>query len=422
MRGFSTKQLKRLNRPIDVTELYTRKKEGKEFTHITGWYAIAEANAIFGHAGWDRETIALERVFERARFDAVSCGYMARVRVTVRTAQGIVSREGTGFGHSSAAQLSDAHEYALKAAETDATKRALATFGARLGLSLYRQKPAGYFGNLGSADSIKCCLLAGDGSILDDKLTAESFASGLRQLIQQSKDAANIDSLISYNEPSLADLKNRFPKLQSRAGRHYSDILKQLAQDRKAAIIRAQEPPVNIQAPSEPSKPVEIAHASLTNGGLAPRVADADTLPMEVMGFPGPAAGQSIDKSLLTHSTERRIRSKQHLGFVSSKPCLVCEETPCHAHHITYAQARGLSVKVSDEFTVPLCIVHHNQVHQTRPERSWWAAQGLDPLEIAQSLWEETLRGLISPVVKIGQFQPDPLGANQEKDKAVKPS
>ncbi|MBA2588395.1 MAG: DUF968 domain-containing protein [Alphaproteobacteria bacterium] len=104
-------------------------------------------------------------------------------------------------------------------------------------------------------------------------------------------------------------------------------------------------------------------------------------------------------KSLLAHSTERRIRSKQHLAFVSSRPCLVCEQTPCHAHHITYAQPRGLSVKVSDEFTVPLCIAHHNQVHQAKPERSWWVAQGLEPLEIAATLWQETLRGLISQVV-----------------------
>ena len=74
MSGFSPRQLKRLNRPIDATEIYHRKRDGKEFTHITGWYAIAEANAIFGHAGWDRETVVLERVYERARSEMVSCG------------------------------------------------------------------------------------------------------------------------------------------------------------------------------------------------------------------------------------------------------------------------------------------------------------------------------------------------------------
>jgi hypothetical protein len=34
------------------------------------------------------------------------------------------------------------HDIALKAAETDATKRALATFGKPFGLELYRKSPA----------------------------------------------------------------------------------------------------------------------------------------------------------------------------------------------------------------------------------------------------------------------------------------
>jgi hypothetical protein len=28
---------------------------------------------------------------------------------------------------------------------------------------------------------------------------------------------------------------------------------------------------------------------------------------------------------------------------------------PTHPHHVRYAQSRGLSLKASDEFTVPLC-------------------------------------------------------------------
>ena len=43
---------------------------------------------------------------------------------------------------------------------------------------------------------------------------------------------------------------------------------------------------------------------------------------------------------------------------------------PSHAHHIRYAQSKGLSLKVSDEFTVPLCAIHHHQIHTTGKERS----------------------------------------------------
>jgi len=38
-------------------------------------------------------------------------------------------------------------------------------------------------------------------------------------------------------------------------------------------------------------------------------------------------------------------------------------DSPCHAHHLAFAQARGLSLKVSDEFTVPLYVIHHNALH-----------------------------------------------------------
>jgi hypothetical protein len=104
--------------------------------------------------------------------------------------------------------------------------------------------------------------------------------------------------------------------------------------------------------------------------------------------------GFSIDKSALLIPSERRLRSKAHLQFVASKPCLICEALPCHAHHITFAQPRGLSQKVSDEFTVPLCAVHHNELHALGNEASWWRGQGIEPVSRASELWRETWRAL----------------------------
>jgi hypothetical protein len=55
-----------------------------------------------------------------------------------------------------------------------------------------------------------------------------------------------------------------------------------------------------------------------------------------------------IDKSLLTISEPRRRRDKSHLRFVAKQPCLICERLPCDAHHLRFAQSRGLGLKVSD--------------------------------------------------------------------------
>ena len=55
-----------------------------------------------------------------------------------------------------------------------------------------------------------------------------------------------------------------------------------------------------------------------------------------------------------------------------------------------YAQARGLSLKVSDDFAVPLCAIHHQQLHKTTKEREWWHERRIDPLAAARDLWQES--------------------------------
>ena len=71
-----------------------------------------------------------------------------------------------------------------------------------------------------------------------------------------------------------------------------------------------------------------------------------------------------IDKSQLAIAEPKRLRDKAHLQFVASQPCLVCGRQPSDPHHLRFAQPRAIGLKVSDEFTVPLCRGHHRQVHQ----------------------------------------------------------
>jgi hypothetical protein len=90
----------------------------------------------------------------------------------------------------------------------------------------------------------------------------------------------------------------------------------------------------------------------------------------------------------LAHPKEPpRKRSKAHLLFVREQPCLVCQQTPCDAHHLKFAQPRALGRKVSDEFTVPLCRAHHQDLHRHGNERAWWANLQITPLAVARELW-----------------------------------
>ena len=105
--------------------------------------------------------------------------------------------------------------------------------------------------------------------------------------------------------------------------------------------------------------------------------------------IPDPSPGK-IDKSALTLAEPKRRRDKAHLRFVASQPCLVCGRHPSDPHHLRFAQPRALGVKVSDEFTVPLCRGHHRQLHQAGDEMAWWKALNIDALPVARQLWEQT--------------------------------
>ena len=88
---------------------------------------------------------------------------------------------------------------------------------------------------------------------------------------------------------------------------------------------------------------------------------------------------------------EVRRRNKAHLAFVGAQPCLVCNRSPCDAHHLKFAQPRSLGRKVSDEFTVPLCRDHHLDLHRHGNEIAWWANLQIAPIEVARELWQTTL-------------------------------
>lgn len=130
---------KELAKKLDPSTVKERVQGGARVSYIEGWHAIAEANRIFGHFEWHRETVDLRCVAERERKigrdqkDGWSVTYTARVRVTVDG----VTRDGCGAGHGIGIDLGECHESALKEAETDAMKRALMTFGNPFGLALY---------------------------------------------------------------------------------------------------------------------------------------------------------------------------------------------------------------------------------------------------------------------------------------------
>jgi len=158
--GFSPEQITALSGPLARANVKQRNQGGSSVSYIEGWVAIAEANRIFGFDCWQRETILLncanesERLIGKDKKPGWGVTYVARVRITVTAGdRPPLIREGSGAGHGIDVDLGQAHESALKEAETDAMKRALMTFGNPFGLALYDKQQREVEGASASARS-----------------------------------------------------------------------------------------------------------------------------------------------------------------------------------------------------------------------------------------------------------------------------
>ena len=127
--AFSEAQVKSLEAKLDAKHVKTRQVQETSLNYVEGWHVIAEANRIFGYDAWDRQTLSTRCVWSGTTSRHYAAAYTAKVRISVRAGAITITREGCGSGEAKAISPGEAHEIALKAAETDVTKRALATFG-----------------------------------------------------------------------------------------------------------------------------------------------------------------------------------------------------------------------------------------------------------------------------------------------------
>jgi hypothetical protein len=259
-----------------------------------------------------------------------------------------VVRDGCGTGEGHGSHLGEAHDLALKAAETDATKRTLVTFGKAFGLALYSsdRRQGATRGN----GHVRQPLLAGDAShgTTGDQPAGPALLAAQVRLAQAAANGGN--------PLQSAEVGSRTPEENDAAG--------ETAVGPLPFLPRAAAPEV--------TKPVALIDRSRFRrvGGTELR--------------------DRVDKSALPLGEPRRLRDKDHLRHVASQPCVLCGTVPADAHHVRFAQPKAFGRKVSDEFTISLCRAHHRELHHTGNERTWWHDMGIDPLPIARRLWGES--------------------------------
>jgi DNA recombination protein Rad52 len=367
--GFSQNQTKALKAKLSAANVRTRVKNGFTLSYVEGWRVIFEANRIFGFDGWDRETVDSSCIWKDNRSGRAVCSYMARVRIQVRAGDHLVIREGTGAGHCEANHMGEAHENALKEAETDATKRALSTFGNSFGLALYdkeqryvRKTPKKRADSIKKGDVVWVVISEG-GTLTEYHDDPVAFCGAIRLGLESLSDPDQLQLFWEDNAATIEDLRKAIPALQTEGGRHFADVLAGIYSSRLQAIADDEE--------TTAAPPEDFADAEIDE----------------------PSGAAAVSDTVIPIGSPRRVRDKPHLEFVASQPCLVCDRKPCHAHHIRFAQPRAMGMKVGDEWAVPLCFTHHRLLHEAGNEADWWAKHRLYPLKSAERLWRDS-RGL----------------------------
>ena len=138
--GFSVKQLQALRWNLAGRHIRTREANGRELSYIEGWYAISEANRIFGFDAWCRETWKRVASWHGKIVDHLLWSMLPKYGSRCKQEGTTVIREGHGSGEGRGSSPGEVHDMALKAAETDATKRRLQRSENAFGLALYRKE------------------------------------------------------------------------------------------------------------------------------------------------------------------------------------------------------------------------------------------------------------------------------------------
>ncbi len=334
--GFTDEQVKKLSAKLNGKHVRTRIQDGFELSYIEGWHVIAEANRVFGFDGWDRQTIKLDRIWERNNTNQSQCGYMAQVRIKVRAGDHVICREASGSAIGKGADPASAHEQALKGAETDATKRALTTFGNIFGLALYDKEKRGVRATQ-QKKMVRWSIIGAPRGIEPNFNDPVAYCTAVRQTLEDLTARREVTAFWNRNWQTIAELRETLPELKTESGKHFADVLEALYCARRQ----------------------ELATRTVTHE-------------------------RTIEKGPC------RIRDREHLKYVAAQPCLICGRRPTQAHHLRHAQPRALGQKVSDHWTVPLCAIHHRDLHDHGNEPAWWKNKDVKPKEVAEKLWQSS--------------------------------
>jgi len=62
------------------------------------------------------------------------------------------------------------------------------------------------------------------------------------------------------------------------------------------------------------------------------------------------------------------MKSRAYRQYISTLPCLICGNPEVQVHHLLRTGEHGMGKKSGDEWCVPLCVRHHDELHRNGDE------------------------------------------------------
>lgn len=132
----NARQHEQLLKPINPNRVAKRSHAGRSLSYLEAWDVKAHLIRIFGFGGWSWDvleaSIAYEDQNEKGQWQV---GYRVVGRLTIHDLACTYTE--AAVGSATLPSRGDAHDMAIKTAESDALKRAAINLGTQFGLSLY---------------------------------------------------------------------------------------------------------------------------------------------------------------------------------------------------------------------------------------------------------------------------------------------
>lgn len=128
-------QYEQLLKPLNESRVAKRGQAGRQLSYLEAWDVKAHLIRIFGFGGWSWDVITTDLAFEAERDGKWNVGYKVLGRLII--AQLDCQYSEAAVGSATLPQRGEAHDMAIKTAESDALKRAAINLGTQFGLSLY---------------------------------------------------------------------------------------------------------------------------------------------------------------------------------------------------------------------------------------------------------------------------------------------